>query len=424
MRTFARYREALDFIEGLSNIPSNGDYLVDQHDPSVYLKRIKYFLDLIGNPEKNFKYIHVAGTAGKGTVTNMLHEILFASGKKVGSFSSPPVVSAIERIRVNEFYISPDRFADIVDGLKPQIDKAYDEGPFGGPSAFEIFLAIAFIYFRQKKCEWVVLEVGLGGRYDATNIISAPKITAVTSIDYDHTELLGKTLSKIANDKAGIIKSRSEFFTAEERSPVIGIFKRICAEQGAAFHQIPRQSDYHGRNEALATAIAKKIGIAEKHVVRGLRQSRLPCRFEIMEQEPLIILDGAHNRSKIKATLGDLKKFPFRKLFLIIGIAENKDHVSILKEIAPRADVILITRYQNKDRKCAAPKKLAEKARAFLKNGARVRTYLDPNQALCEARQKARPNDMILITGSFFLAGEMRRHWRSEEKILKLRKSF
>jgi folylpolyglutamate synthase/dihydropteroate synthase len=150
----------------------------------------------------------------------------------------------------------------------------------------------------------------------------------------------------------------------------------------------------------------------------------LPCRFEVVSLKPLIILDGAHNRSKIKATLADLKKCRFRKLFLIIGIAQNKDHISILKYIVPEADLVLITRFHNKERKCARPKELAEKSKPFLKKGAMIKTYLDPNMAMREARKIARAGDMILVTGSFLLAGEMRRHWHTEEKILKLRKSF
>ena len=424
MRTFSRYREAISFLDGLSNLPTNRDHSVDRHSPALYIKRMKYFLDLIGNPGKKIKYIHIAGTAGKGTVTEMIHQIILASGKRVGSFSSPPVAAEIERIKVGKLYISPDEFADIVEHLKPYLDKAFREGPYGGPSIFEIYLAIAFVYFKKQKCAWVVLEAGLGGRFDATNIITDPMVTAITSIDYDHTELLGKTLRKIARDKAGVIKHGSDFFTAEQRPTLVKMFKNICGELGIPFHQISRQSDHHGYNKELATAIAVKIGIEQKFIKTGLENSRLPCRFEDVSLKPLIILDGAHNRSKIGATLADLKKCRFRKLFLIIGIAENKDHVSILKYIVPEADRVLITRFQNKERKCAHPEELAKKSKRFLKEGAGIRTYLDPKMAMREARKIARAGDAILVTGSFFLAGEMRRHWYPEERVLGLRKSF
>jgi len=158
----------------------------------------------------------------------MIHEVLLVSGKKVGSFTSPFVVTSIEKVKVGELYISPEEFADIVEYLKPFIDEAYISGPYGRPSYFEIFFAIALVYFKQQKCEWVVLEVGLGGRYDATNIIERPIVTAITNIDYDHTEILGKTLKKIAFDKAGIIKTGAEFFTTEQNKSVLAVFSEIC----------------------------------------------------------------------------------------------------------------------------------------------------------------------------------------------------
>lgn len=229
----------MSFLQGLNNLPLDGDYLVDKHHADRYIKRMRYFLNLIGNPDKGMKLIHIAGTSGKGTVTNMVHEILLASGKNVGSFTSPFVTTPIEQIKVGDAYISPDEFADIVEYLKPFIDVAYTEGPYGSPSYFEIFFSIALVYFQRKKCDWVVLEVGLGGRYDATNVIERPSVTAITNIDYDHTELLGKTLRKIASDKAGIIKSGSAFFTTEQRPALLKIFSSICDEKRVAFRALP-----------------------------------------------------------------------------------------------------------------------------------------------------------------------------------------
>ena len=155
------------------------------HDPSIYIKRMRWFLDLLGNPEKDFKYIHITGTAGKGSVSTMLQDRMVRSGKRTGLFTSPFVTTSIEKIQVDELYIDPVEFADIVDGMKPMIDRAFAECPYGGPSYFERFLAIALVYFRKQKCEWVVLEVGCGGRHDATNVIPAPVVSAITNIDYD-----------------------------------------------------------------------------------------------------------------------------------------------------------------------------------------------------------------------------------------------
>ncbi len=424
MNAFDRYHQAVDFLEGLSNLPVEKDYMRDRSNPLLYLKRMRYFLALLGNPDRGFKFIHITGTAGKGTVTTMVHEILHASGVKVGSFMSPFVTTSIEKIRVGERYIGPDELADIVEYLKPYIDRAYIRSPYGRPSYFELFLAIAFVYFKRQKCEWVVLEVGLGGRYDATNVIEKPAVTVITSIDYDHTEILGKTLGKIARDKAGIIKKGSVFFTAEQRPALLHMFQKICDEKKVVLHQTPRQKNYQEYNTTLAGAIAEHLGTAEKYISRGMKRTHLQCRFEIMQQNPLVVLDGAHNRAKIRSTIENLAQLDFRKLHLIIGIADSKDKVSILKQIIPLADRIMFTRFQIKDRKCAHPKELLALSRPFLKSGVKYELLLDPEQALVGAFRHAAKKDLILAVGSFFLAGELRKNWIAEEKILRTRKNM
>lgn len=423
MDTFRRYHQAVDFLEGLSNLPVEKDYMRDRGNPSLYLKRMRYFLALLGNPDRRFKFIHITGTAGKGTVTTMVHEMLTASGKKVGSFTSPFVTTSIEKIRVGEKYIAPDELADIVEYLKPYLDRAYTSGPYGRPSYFELFLAIAFVYFKRQKCEWVVLEVGLGGRYDATNVIEKPAIAAITNIDYDHTEILGKTLGQIARDKAGIIKKGSRFFTAEQRPLLLRMFQKICDEKNVVLHQTPRQKNYQEYNTALAAALSRKLGIHEKHIIRGIRQTRMQCRFEIMQKNPLVVLDGAHNRAKIRSTIENLRRLDFRKLYLIIGAADNKDKVSIFKQIIPRADRIMFTRFQIKDRKCAHPKELLALSRRYFKRGVKTELLLDPQQALAAALRHAAKKDLILAVGSFFLTGELRKNWIPEEQILRTRKN-
>lgn len=424
MDRFKKYHKAINFIEGLNNLPLQGDYMIDKHHADVYLKRMRYFLELLGNPDKKIKFIHVAGTSGKGTVTNTIHEILNIAGKRVGSFTSPSVTTSIEKIKVKNRYIAPDEFAEIVDYLKPFIDKAYSDGPYGRPSYFEIFLAIALVYFKRQNCEWVILEVGLGGRYDATNVIEKSIVTAITNIDYDHTEILGKTLKKIAYDKAGIIKQGSATFTTEQRPSLLKIFNEICKEKKVSLSVLPKQDNYREYNKELATAIAKHIGIDDKYISRGIRTARLVCRFEIIQDKPMVVLDGAHNRSKIETTIDNLRRIKFKKLYLIIGIADNKDHVSILKQIIPWADYVFFTRFQNKDRKCAHPKELLVKSKQYFKKETGSEIHLDPESALTNALNLAEPNDLILIVGSFFLAGELRRRWYSENMVLEKGKSF
>ncbi len=424
MDKFEKYHKAVGFLEGFSNIPLQGDYLIDTHNADVYTKRMRYFLTLLGDPDKRLKYIHITGTSGKGTVTNLLHEMIRASGKIVGSFTSPAVTTTIEGIRVGELYISSDEFADIVEYLKPFIDRAYMEGPYGRPSYFEIILAIAFVYFKKQKCGWVVLEAGLGGRYDATNVIENPLVTAITNIDFDHTEILGKTLRKIAYDKAGIIKQGSVFFTTEQRQSLLKIFDEVCREKKVSLYALGRQNGYQEYNIELATAIARHIGLSPVQIARGIRNTQLTCRFEIVDNSPTIILDGAHNRSKIKTTIDNLKKCTFKNVYVVIGMADNKDQLAILKQIVPLANHIFFTRFQTKSRKCAHPKQLLEKSQKFILKGTRSKVYLDSEQALSDAMKLAGADDLILVTGSFFLVGELRRRWYPEEWILRKRKSL
>jgi dihydrofolate synthase/folylpolyglutamate synthase len=421
---FEQYYKSVSFLEGLSNLPLQGDYLIDKNHAEFYLKRMRYFLDLIGNPDKNLKIIHIAGTSGKGSVTNTIHEILLVANKRVGSFTSPMITTSIDKIKVKDKYISPNEFTDIVDYLKPIIDKAYIEGPYGRPSYYEIFLAIALIYFKKQKCEWVILEVGLGGRYDATNVIEKPLVTAITNIDYDHTEILGKTLKKIAYDKAGIIKPRSVFFTTEQNKSLLKIFTKICSDNQVDYYLLPQQKTYKDYNNELSKSITKYLGISDKHIKQGIDKAKLMCRFEVVQNNPIVVLDGAHNRAKIKTTIENLKKLEFKKMYLIIGIADNKDHLSILKQIIPCADIVHFTRFENKERKCAHPKELLKKSKAYLKKGTKVKINLDPYHALFDALKSAQTNDLVLVTGSFLLSGQLRKHWYSEELVLKKRKSY
>ena len=389
MSDFTKYHAAVRYLEGLSNIPVKEDYMKGKaKDPTVYIKRMQWFLDALGNPERGFKYVHITGTAGKGTVSTMIHYALMANGYKTGLFTSPFVTTSIEKIQVNDLYIAPDVFADIVEGLKPVIDRALAESPYGAPSYFEKFLAIAFVYFKLQKCEWVVLEVGCGGRYDATNVIPAPEISAITNVDYDHMHILGKTLTKIAWDKSGIIKRGSKFFTTETRLRLRKIMEDICKEQGAEFTHAP------GGNKELVEAMGFKA--------EGVQ---LPARFEIVQKNTLVIIDGAHNRAKIRHTVEQLKKLNYSKLHLVFALAANKER-EIIDQIP--ADFFYPTRFQNPERQAMRLEGM----------------HTDPHQALDAALKAAKPEDAILVTGSFYLAGELRKRWYSEEHILVHRLAF
>jgi len=422
-----KYHQAVDYLESIINL-EQPDYLKKTNGRSLFLKRFEYFLKILGNPQKGLNYIHVGGTSGKGSVATMIQSILTEAGLKTGLFTSPFLTTSIEKIKVDDLLISPAELADLVEKIKPAIDKAYLTSPYGRPSYFEIFTALAFLYFKQKKCDYVVLEVGLGGRFDATNIIPPPKITVINLISYDHMEILGNTLTKIAKEKAGIIKPKTIFFTTDKNNKkVLAIFKKACRKNQAEFNVIGEPKiDYRlkllgkhqKRNAALAAAVAEKMGIESSKIKSGLAKTKMPCRVEIIQKKPMVILDGAHNVSKMKTTVEIIKDLTYQKLYLIIALTKERNGNQIFQDIVSLADYLYITRFQSLHRKCYPPKDLAK----MVKGNRPMEIYLDPQMALKKALSRAKNNDLILVTGSFYLAGELRENWRSEEKILRERK--
>ena len=419
---FEHYHAAVRYLEGLSNLASPDDYTKDRKDPARYIARMKFFLKLLGNPEKGFKYVHVTGTSGKGTVSTMIHNAFVASGKRVALYTSPFVTTTIEKIKFGSEYISPGEFAEIVDELKPFIDRAHVESPLGRPSYFEIIFAIVLLYAKRKKSEWVVLEVGCGGRYDATNVIPCPEAAVITNVDLDHIEILGDTVEKIAYEKAGIIKKGSVVFTTELKPLVRQILRAEARKVGASYNEIEDGATYEQKNKLLAVSVCRTLGLPQREAMVAIQKTRLPARFEIMQKQPLVIIDGAHNSAKIKTTVENLKKLKYKKLYAIVGCAGNKSHREILKHIVGVSDEIYFTKYTMKERRAADPELLAKDAKE-IKPTISSSVFLDPGRALRLALLKARKQDVILVVGSFFLAGDLRRWWVPEFSILKKRMS-
>lgn len=422
---YARYYSTIRYLESLNNI--SGSYqkinLTAHPHPEMYLQRMQDLLDRIDNPEKGFKYIHITGTAGKGSVSSIVHATLLSHSKSVGLFASPFTVSTIEKIQVGKSYIDPLIFSDMVESIKPHIDSMSIFGKYGMPSYFEIIFAIALLYFQKMKCEYVVLEVGLGGRYDATNIIKNPLVTAITNIGLDHIQVLGSTEEKIAHDKAGIIKKDSIFFTTEDDRKLLSIFKNECGVVGASYHECKvRGLDYEKRNELLAGSICLNLGIIEKIEAISIPE-QLPARFEIVGNKPLVIIDGAHNVAKIKATAHKLKRYKYKELSLVIAISADKDWKSMLKILLPVAKNIYVTRFITSNRQCVSPKDLMEFAKNNASKSSFVSLYSDPIKAFNEAKSKISQTDALLVTGSFYLAGDIRSLYCPEEQILKQRNS-
>ncbi len=426
-KNFQNYFEAVKYLESIKNL-SQDDYFVKKSGRKIFLKRLKYFLNQAKNPHKGLKYIHIGGTSGKGSTANMIQSILTESGFKTGLYTSPYPTTSIEKIKIDNLLISPNEFAQIVEYLKPLIDITYIKSPYGRPSYFEIFTAIAFIYFKKHKCNYVVLEVGLGGKYDATNVIPRSEITVINKIGYDHMDVLGNSLLEIAREKSAIIKPKTIFFTTSQNSKKIQeIFKKDCKKNNANFNLVnPKKTNYrlnllgsHQQNNAcLAAEVCKQIGISEKKIILGLSKTKMSCRTEIIQKNPMVILDGAHNISKMKTTAETIKNLTYKKLYIIIALTNDRNANQIFKEIVPLADYLYITRFQNTAKKCYPPKEILKRLK--IKKSAKI--FLDPQMALKNALKTANKNDLILITGSFYLAGELRKYWQSEDRILMERK--
>ncbi|MEK7095217.1 MAG: Mur ligase family protein [Patescibacteria group bacterium] len=418
---YSKYYKAVHYLESLNNIA--GSYqkanLTAHPHPEMYLERMQDFLDRIGNPEKSFKYIHITGTSGKGSVSSLIHSALVKNKKKAGLFTSPFVTSTIEKIVVGNKYIDPTVFADLVEYLKPHIDTSTVSDRHGMPSYFELILAIALLYFKKEKCEYVVLEVGLGGRYDATNIIKNPLVTAITNISLDHTQVLGNTTEKIAYDKAGIIKKGSHFFTTEEDGVLLSIFKNECSKVGAIYNALNVAGlDYIEKNKLLANTICKYLNIGEVS-----KPSPLPARFEIVEKNPLVIIDGAHNVSKIETTIQNLEKLSYNKLSVVISISSDKNWQSIMDMLLSKVDTLYVTKFSNTVRQCVNPKLIVDYAKSKGFSLERIYLHNDPIQAFNKARKNMGKKDALLVVGSFYLAGDIRALYCPEEQILKQRSS-
>ncbi len=426
---FARYYSAVRYLEGLGTGDSNyrKAALFAHPHPEMFLARMQDLLDRVGNPERHFKYVHITGTAGKGSVSAMIQATLVAAGKKSGLFTSPFTVSTIEKIQVGTKYIDPHALADIVDEIKPAIDRAAASSPYGTPSYFETMLAVALVYFRRQKCEYVVLEVGLGGRYDATNIIKNPLITAITNISLDHTNVLGKTRAKIARDKSGIIKKGSVFFTTEKRPALLHIFRQACIQAGADYNALPvKGSDYGEKNKLLAGSICVQLGIIQ--MPSEIQPAFLPARFETVERKPLVIIDGAHNPSKMEATVYNLgalsrNKFKYKRLTAVVAISADKDWQTMLKTLAPLVDRLYVTTFYVPGRPCVSPRLLAGYAKKYIRRSSVIYVRTDAIQAFRKARAATTKGDALIVTGSFYLAGIVRALYCPEERILKRRDS-
>jgi len=409
------------------------------------LDRIKLLLDYLDNPQDKLDIIHVAGTNGKGSTTAILSSVYTEGGYKVGTYTSPHITEFNERIRINNVNISNRELEELIEDMKPVIDRVAEE--LEPPTYFEVITALAFLYYYRQEVNLVVLEVGLGGRYDATNAIESSLVSIITNVSLDHTDRLGDDLEKIAWEKAGVIKEGQVVITATEDDIVERQIAKVANEQGAQLININKkfkftehrsdlfcqifdlESDKRiysqlklpllGRHQILNTATA--IGAIEAiedsypltidEIKSGISKVKWPGRVEVLSSNPTIILDGAHNIAGAQSLLKVLDKLDYQNLFLVLSILGDKDVEGIVSSIVPKATKVILT--QNSSNRVIDIESLKDKVERYNSN---IDTQLELEKAIESAVAEAKQDDLILISGSLYTVAEARSFLLREEK--------
>ncbi len=410
------------------------------------LDRMEELLHRLGNPQDDLKVIHVAGTNGKGSVSKYLEEGLSACGYKMGLYTSPYIETFNERIRYDGADISDEDLEyygqKVVSAAEAMVADGLDS-----PTEFEVVTAIAFLYFADRQADITILEVGLGGIGDSTNVVKSPLASVITSISYDHMAQLGSSLAEIAVNKAGIIKTGCPVIANVPQRDAAKIIARKAYAMGSRLYDISgiraavsdetpfsqkvsmelyekSYSDVEismvGRHQAenLKTALAtleilRKSGAVKldrEALYEGLKRARQPGRFEVISEDPLVIIDGAHNEAGAQALQETMAQhFAGKKILLVAGILADKEIDSIVKFLTKITDHIIVTEPDN-PRKLAA-EKLAEHVADF---GVAAEAVPDVEAAVHRAKELADGYDVILFAGSLYLIGDVRRLWRNE----------
>lgn len=430
------YEEALEYLAEIRPATKK-QYL------SIGPKRIEKLLEKLDNPHKKFQTIHVGGTAGKGSTTKIIAHILKEASYKTGLHLSPHVQDIRERMQINEEFISKDKFVQYLEEIKPVIE-SMAASQYGKPSHFEALVALAFHCFAKEKVDLAVIEVGLGGTLDGTNVIN-PLVSVITNVDLDHKEILGKDVETIAGEKAGIIKKESIVITGATQKDIIEIIDKKSKENNCSIlklekdikykiHEITCQDtnftlnikenifpdlnlnllgEHQVKNAALAIAAVlelknKGYNISENSIRYALETVKMPLRCEILYTKPEIMIDGAHNPVKIKALVKTLQQiFPKKNISMILAVKKGKDIAEMIPQLTKITKKFYITTYgTNTD----FGKKTSINPEELLKHVENIpaEIYKNSQEALEAAIKESKENDLVCVTGSLHLAGELR----------------
>ena len=423
-----KYEEAMKYITEVGNFGSN-----------YGLERTYKLLEHLGNPERDLKLIHIAGTNGKGSTTSMITEILMGEGYTVGMYTSPFIEEFEERIQINRNNIPKESLAILMDEIKVAVDKVIEAG-YNHPTEFEIITVLMLLYFKKENIDFGVIEVGLGGTLDSTNVIK-PIIQVITSISFDHTNLLGNTLEKIAREKAGIIKKGIPTVIYPQQEEVLKVIKNKCFEMDSELYIANNENlkfenivnldkpyqllKYNneidillpllGEHQIINLSVAMQaievlnnkniIDISIANIVKSIKNVSWKGRLEVLSNNPYVVIDGAHNIQGIKTLSRNIKKyFKYENLYLILGILADKDVEEMIKIITPMAKKVYSVTPNSIRGELA--ESLKDEVSKFNKNCKAFDKY---EEAYLEALNDASEKDLILASGSLYMIGDMRK---------------
>ena len=430
---FATYKDALDYLFHFTDYERM--HKVKKATSVFGLARMNRILAHCGNPHERLRTVHIAGTKGKGSTAAMLASMLRASGRSAGLYTSPHLLDIRERIQIDGEWIPEDAVTRLLVRLRPYLDEATRDGETYAPTFFEIFTTIAFLHFLEGGVDVAILEVGLGGRLDATNVVR-PEACAITPVSFDHTDKLGTELAQIAGEKAGIIKEGVPVVAGVQPPEALDVIRARAAELGAPLRvvgedvtvtdgpgdafsvrtwrrtldglRLPLLGRHQRDNAATAAGLAELLcdqgfDLGDKCVRDGLASLQWPGRIQLAASDPDIIVDGAHNVASIEVLLDTLAALPSKRTAFIIGIAQDKDVDAVLRLLAPRGDVFVVTRTSNP--RAADPAGLKASLEAL--GATCVYAAETPAAALGVARAEIPPGGRICVTGSMYLAGDV-----------------
>jgi dihydrofolate synthase/folylpolyglutamate synthase len=445
-RAFRTYQEALAYL--LSRTDYEKEERVRYNVTTFSLERMEKLLALLGNPHTKINTVHIAGTKGKGSTATMLAKMLEANGYTVGLYTSPHLVHLHERITINSQMISEQEMLALMNRLYGPIEKLAKDDP---PTFFEIMTALAFVYFADRQIDIGVIETGMGGRLDSTNVIQ-PKVVGITSLSIDHKQQLGNTLDRIAMEKAGVFKRGVPAVTVQQEPQAMSVLKaqaqamktplsvtgvdidfsfrfetsrehgphtRICLSTPTSKFEHLRVP-LHGRHQAincgLALALLDKLKSAGYQIdneksAEGLNQVKLAGRMEMICEDPRIMIDGAHNAASIRALIHAIgQNIPYDSMVMIFGCNNDKDISGMLAELQYGADKVIFTRSHSS--KAVAPQELADLYTELC--GKMCQTAGTLGEALLLARSAVGREDLICITGSFYLIGQAKTRFQPQ----------